>query len=78
MVFLLHGCSNDENPAPEDDPIQVEPDPMDGPDPQPEENSVKLAEDVIFGQILTDSEGKTLYFFSLDTKDISACTCADF
>ena len=75
LALLLYGCSSDDNPAPGDDPIQVDPDPdpMDDPDPQPEENSVRLIDDATFGPILTDSEGKTLYFFSLDTKDNSEC-----
>ncbi len=73
-TFLLYGCSNDENPVPVDDPQQMDPDPMD--DPDPVVNSVMLAENATFGKIITDSEGKTLYFFSLDTKDTSACTSA--
>ncbi|MCK5440522.1 MAG: hypothetical protein KAJ23_01400 [Maribacter sp.] len=43
------------------------------PEPEP---TVKLAEDPTFGNILTDAEGASLYFFSLDTKDTSACTSA--
>ncbi|MCK5440523.1 MAG: hypothetical protein KAJ23_01405, partial [Maribacter sp.] len=66
-VFLLQSCSSDNDPAPkiDDDPIQMD-------DPEPE-NSVRLADDVALGKILTDSEGMSLYFFSLDTKDNSEC-----
>ncbi|NNE77721.1 MAG: hypothetical protein HKN31_11690 [Pricia sp.] len=43
------------------------------PDPDPLESSVKIAVDATFGEILTDSSGKSLYFFSRDTKDNSEC-----
>ncbi|HFS67945.1 MAG TPA: hypothetical protein ENK67_07020 [Flavobacteriia bacterium] len=44
-----------------------------------EVNKVRLLNDSTFGKILTDSEGKSLYFFSKDTKGISECygNCAD-
>jgi predicted lipoprotein with Yx(FWY)xxD motif len=66
-VFLFQSCSSDNDPAPkiDDDPIQMD-------DPEPE-NSVRLADDASLGKILTDSEGMSLYFFSLDTKDNSEC-----
>ena len=46
---------------------------------QSKENNVKLANSSKHGKILTDENGKSLYFFSLDTKEISACTdgCLD-
>ena len=42
-------------------------------DPKPKANSVKLANSTKHGKILTDAIGKSLYFFSLDTKETSAC-----
>jgi predicted lipoprotein with Yx(FWY)xxD motif len=39
----------------------------------PVANVVKLASNSTHGSILTDSEGKSLYFFSKDTKQTSAC-----
>ncbi len=42
-------------------------------DPQQKENKVKLANSSKHGEILTDANGKSLYFFSLDTKETSAC-----
>ncbi|MCX2678685.1 hypothetical protein OOZ15_01910 [Galbibacter sp. EGI 63066] len=42
-------------------------------DPETPENTVKLSEDGTFGEILTDSEGMTLYFFSNDSKMTSTC-----
>lgn len=36
-------------------------------------STVKLSEDGSFGKILTDGDGASLYFFSLDTKDTSLC-----
>ncbi len=70
-VFLIQGCSKDDSPAPKiPDPIA---DPIDDPDPDPEVSSLKLVDNATFGKILTDVDGKSLYFFSLDTKDNSAC-----
>ena len=40
--------------------------------PEPE-NAVKLSDNGDFGKILTNSDGKSLYFFSKDTKDTSEC-----
>jgi len=42
------------------------------PEPEPE-NAVKLSNNGVFGEILTDTNGKSLYFFSKDTKDTSEC-----
>lgn len=41
--------------------------------------TVKVAENATFGKILTDKDGKTLYFFSVDSKSTSLCTngCLD-
>lgn len=36
-------------------------------------NTVQLANNATHGKILTDSKGKSLYFFSLDTKETSVC-----
>lgn len=40
---------------------------------------VKVADNSTFGKILTDKDGKTLYFFSNDYKGVSSCTggCLD-
>jgi predicted lipoprotein with Yx(FWY)xxD motif len=64
IAFLFQSCSKDSNPTPIVDP---------SPDPSPVAKSVKLADNATFGKILTDADGKSLYFFSLDTKDNSAC-----
>jgi uncharacterized surface protein with fasciclin (FAS1) repeats len=37
------------------------------------ENDVKVAEDPKLGQIITDMEGNTLYFFTKDASDTSSC-----
>ncbi|MFH6602866.1 hypothetical protein ACEZ3G_05215 [Maribacter algicola] len=37
------------------------------------QSTVKLAEDPGFGSIMTDAEGISLYFFSLDSKETSQC-----
>lgn len=44
------------------------------------ENSVRLVESAVHGKILADSEGKSLYFFSKDSKNVSNCpdgSCTD-
>ncbi len=41
--------------------------------PEPDPNAVQLVNTSNFGQILTDEEGKTLYFFSRDFKNTSNC-----
>ena len=46
---------------------------IDTPEAQEPQPTVKLAEDATFGSILTDVDGNSLYFFSLDTKDTSEC-----
>ena len=67
-VFLLQSCSSDNDP----DPIVID-DPQQMDDPEPVVNAVKLADNSTFGKILTDADGMSLYFFSLDTKDTSEC-----
>jgi len=58
VLFFLQSCSDDEE-------VQQ---------PQPEVvKLVKLAEDSTYGKILTDAQGKSLYFFSKDTKETSLC-----
>jgi predicted lipoprotein with Yx(FWY)xxD motif len=79
MLFVL-GCSsssdnegmNDDGPVggdPTDDysPPDDDMPPMDDPD------SVRLVSNGTFGSILTDTDGRTLYFFSLDSKGESNC-----
>lgn len=47
---------------------------------EPLQNSVRIVENATHGKILTDADGKTLYFFSNDSKGISTCTtgtCAE-
>lgn len=39
----------------------------------PMANAIKLSNNATLGSILTDSVGKSLYFFSKDTKDTSVC-----
>lgn len=65
-----------------DDPVTTvpEPDIIDNPDPDPEPepdpevaNSVQLVNDGTFGNVMTDSDGFTLYFFAKDSKGDSTC-----
>ena len=59
-IFLLYSCSSDDS-------INQEP------NPEPVANTVKLVNNSVHGKILTDSEGKSLYFFSKDSNGESAC-----
>ena len=54
---MLVSCSDDDDQATID----------------PKVNTVQLSTNASLGSILTDSEGKTLYFFSKDSKDTSVC-----
>lgn len=45
-------------------------------DPPVEKKGIQLAVDAKFGTILTDKEGKTLYFFSTDVAGTANCTGA--
>ncbi|WP_245625580.1 hypothetical protein [Flagellimonas eckloniae] len=68
-LLLLVGCTSDDSYG--DDP---------GDDnPAPEENAVRLSSDATFGNILTNSEGFTLYFFAPDSNGESNCSggCID-
>jgi len=56
-IVLLHSCNKDNDDTPQ----------------LPTENAVKLATNASLGKILTDSAGKSLYFFSKDTKETSVC-----
>lgn len=45
----------------------------DDPTPTPVSNDVQLKDNATLGKILTDKDGKTLYFFSKDASGASAC-----
>lgn len=73
-ALFLFNCSSDDGgptPAPDNNP---DPTPTPTPTPTPEENAVRLRSDGTFGNMLTDSEGMSLYFFSPDAKGDSNCT----
>jgi predicted lipoprotein with Yx(FWY)xxD motif len=57
LTTLLQGCVNNDD----NDPVE------------PILNAIRLATNATFGQILTDADGNSLYFFSKDTKDNSEC-----
>ncbi|WP_027391555.1 hypothetical protein [Aquimarina latercula] len=61
FISLLTSCSSDDN------------DTIIEPDPTPDANAVRLVADPEFGNILTDANGMSLYFFSRDTKTQSEC-----
>ncbi|AXG72141.1 secreted repeat-containing protein [Kordia sp. SMS9] len=59
FMLILQSCSSDDGEA--------------YADPQTNASSVQLSDNTALGTILTDADGKTLYFFSKDTKDTSQC-----
>ncbi|WP_299536773.1 hypothetical protein [Ulvibacterium sp.] len=68
ITFLaLLGCSSDDYGTRDDDSGENVP-------PPAEVRTVQLRNDATLGNILTDSEGFSLYFFSLDSKGESNCT----
>lgn len=68
VATVISACSKD------DDNNNTPP-----PTPPVPQKTVKLANDAKFGAILTDSTGRTLYFFSNDAQSTSTCTggCTD-
>ena len=42
----------------------------------PKEPTIMLREDATLGNVLTDNQGRTLYFFARETKGVGACTGA--
>lgn len=65
-ISLLFSCSDD------DSTVETIPDP--GTAQNTEVSTVKLAKNDTFGNILTDANGMSLYFFSKDTKEVSECS----
>ncbi|WP_271767806.1 hypothetical protein [Aquimarina algiphila] len=59
-ITVLYSCSSDDSDSPSN--------------PEPEANAVQLVSNTTFGNILTDADGKSLYFFSRDSKGTSACS----
>ncbi|SFD09008.1 Secreted repeat of unknown function [Chitinophaga sp. CF118] len=60
ITSVLSSCSKDDDNS--------------NPDNTTKGTSVKVATNATFGKILTDSLGKSLYFFSLDANGSSGCT----
>jgi len=63
FASVLSSCSKN------DDPDTTTP-----PDNEPKGTAVMLATSTTFGKVMTDSLGKTLYFFSLDADGKSGCS----
>lgn len=59
MISLFSACSKNDS---------------DGPDVENKNKGVQITANSQFGSILTDENGKTLYFFSNDTKGSSTCS----
>jgi predicted lipoprotein with Yx(FWY)xxD motif len=58
LVVAFSSCSKDDDTNP----------------PANESKGIQVRSSGSFGNVLTDKDGKTLYFFSLDAKESSACT----
>lgn len=73
--LFIFSCSSDDSGYGEDSET---PEVAETPDPDPvsetPENSVRLSNDSEFGDIMTDSEGFTLYFFANDSNGDSNCS----
>lgn len=81
-ILLFLGCSsgsdnggaNDDGPVGGDPTDDYSPPVDDVPPPMGDSDEVRLVDNGTFGSILTDVDGRTLYFFSLDSKGDSNCT----
>ncbi len=71
VLFLLNCSKDDGGMTPLPDNTN---NPTPTPTPSPEANAVRLRDNGTFGNMLTDSDGMSLYFFSSDAKGDSHCT----
>ncbi|AEM71644.1 hypothetical protein Murru_2609 [Allomuricauda ruestringensis DSM 13258] len=82
VMLLFLGCSsssdnegmNGDGSMGEDPTDDYSPPGDDTPPPSGDSDMVRLVNNGTFGSILTDADGRTLYFFSLDSKGESNCT----
>lgn len=70
-IATIASCSDDDenvdiNPNPVEDPVGSD-------DPNPSPNQVQVRTDATFGQVMTDADGFTLYFFAPDSDGNSRC-----
>jgi len=70
LLLCLSGCSKSDNPG-GDNPGDPYGNPPGGNNPS---LSLALTTDAKFGSILTDANGKSLYFFAIDANGTSGCT----
>lgn len=74
VLTTIVACDKEDDAA-QNDPTT--PDPTGGTDDDPQtpvSNQVQLRNDATFGQVLTDADGFTLYFFAPDSKGSSNCS----
>ena len=82
VMLLFLGCSsssdnegiNGDGPTGGNPTDDYSPPGDDTPPPSGDSDMVRLVNNGTFGSILTDADGRTLYFFSLDSKGESNCT----
>lgn len=70
ITLLFLGCSSSSDEGRPDD---YSPPNSNVPPPSDNANSVRLVNTNSFGSVLTDANGRSLYFFSLDSKENSNC-----
>jgi predicted lipoprotein with Yx(FWY)xxD motif len=82
-IATISACSEDDgygndNPNPVEEPTGTPDEGSEDPDPVTV-NQVQLRTDATFGQVMTDADGFTLYFFAPDSDGNSNCSggCAD-
>jgi len=72
-MLLLFNCSKDDGGNDNPPDTNNNGNTNNNPPPEPDPNAVQLRNDGTFGSLLTDADGRTLYFFSLDAKGDSNC-----
>lgn len=77
-LMVIISCDSDDGngndiPNPVEDPSGDPDGGSDNPDSQETPNEVQLRDDATFGQVFTNSEGFTLYFFAPDSNGDSNC-----
>ncbi|WP_052496093.1 hypothetical protein [Pedobacter lusitanus] len=71
LIVLLSACSKNNDSAPSGQDPYGNP-----PTNPPASSSLALTTNATFGSILTDANGKTLYFFAIDANGTSGCSGA--
>ncbi|WP_343488325.1 hypothetical protein [Allomuricauda sp. d1] len=79
VITAIAACETDDGYGGDPNPPDQGEDPGDDDGSSEDPNQVQLRNDATFGQVLTDADGFTLYFFAPDSKGDANCLgdCAD-